>query len=165
MPSEPLFESILEEFVEKLELMSRAEGYWHEYGEIELDSYKTVEDGKGKDFFPVGVAWEGEIPQDDTFGGEQPQRFRHFERVVITIPVSAHAGSLYKAASRVRMDVHKALMEGNKRCFVDNKGRATIYESSFEFQPMPETKAATMGQVAINYAIRHDHNVGDMATA
>lgn len=168
MPAEPRFLAIWDDFKKALQSMTRANGYYYDYGPVEEDKDIIWDGAASYDPAPVSMMYAGEQGQDETYGGETAtRRFRRFDAVVVSVPVRDRDGQHSRKAARMRADLHRALMAttaaqvtatGFERSR-GTAGRSGTFEARTTYQGNQDG-----GILGVTYYLRWDHVSGDMTT-
>ena len=159
MPSDPLILTYLDDLVDTLATMSRANGYHFDYGQVEEDKDIDFDGAADLERPPISVAWAGEAEQESIYGGETAaNRFRHYERIQIGVPIKDEDGFHSRKAFRVRADIHAALMAGTSRAR-GSEGRAGTTDTLSAYSGNQDG-----GVLIVTYHIRWDHVLGDHST-
>lgn len=166
MPSEPVFMALWEDFRASLSRMSKANGYWFNYGPVEEDHDVPWDAVADYAIPPISMAYAGEAGGNEIYGGEgSAQRFQRHDGIVVSVPIKDVDGYHSRMALRVRQDLHKALMattaaqvaaDGGDRAR-GSGGRATTYEARTSYQGNQEG-----GVLGVTFYVRWEHRSGDM---
>lgn len=139
--------------------MSRAEGYQLDYGPVRTGgvdaAFDDASDPKWRP--PIFVVWAGEVEQDAIAGGEMAtQRFRHYSRFAVVVPIVAEDKDHDARAWQVEQDIHRALIAGDSRAR-GSGGRSTTYHQTTNWGGNDNG-----GILECVVVIRWDHVSGDM---
>jgi hypothetical protein len=168
MASEPLLMAIWEDVKTSLEGMSKANGYWFNYGPVEEDKEIPWDAAADYEIPPIVMAYAGEAEQDQISGGETAaKRFTRYDGIVVAIPVKDAEGYHSRRAFRMRADVHKALMAttsaqvtaGGFERSRGTTGRAGTSESRTGYDGNQDG-----GVLSVTYYVRWQHVSGDMGS-
>jgi hypothetical protein len=157
---EPILTSLADDLIDTLKTMSRANGYWYDYGEI-IEGISAGREATDAEVPNVYVAYEGTLPSNAETGNESAtRRFRHTERYTISVFIEDE--KVQRKAYRVRSDVHKALMPAASRA----RGRtlANTFDAGCVFELADEAGEARAGLLTLFYNVRWQHASGDMST-
>ena len=174
MPTEPIFVTLRDDLIDSLEVMSSANGFWHDYAEVRFQSQAAFNEEKDPARPAVHLRWMEAINGDPRTGVQDAAsgaagRDRHYERFLVSASlVDTDGGDHERKAARFRADVNKALISTNAVLGLNrNRGvtRSNTYaEIEVEWLPAIEGGAVLGGYLGLVYVVRWDHVSGDMAT-
>ena len=160
MPSTPLTIAIVEDVRDALNGMSRAAGYWFDYGLAMQGKYNWEAEDSWENPRPH-YFWTPSPGDDDTAGGElATSRVRREDVIHISVHVRAEDDDLLTRMMRVEADLHKAVMADRGRD--DNAN--TFHATSEATYYAGDGKDVLGGTVTIRVHLIWYHATGDMTT-
>jgi len=158
--SEPILTSLHDDLIDTLKTMSRANGYWYDYGDV-LEGVAAGREATDAEVPNVYVLYAGTLPTNAETGNEAAtHRFRHNERFEISVFLDDE--KVQRKAYRVRSDIHKALITTSGR----NRGvsRCNTFDAGCVFEAIDEGGEIRAGVLTVLYNVRWQHTSGDMST-
>ena len=161
MPDEPLINLIRDELVTIAEDISKANGYWLDYGDVVAGAVADWDAEKDFERPRIFIAYDGEESGDAIVGAETAtMRFRRHERFMVTVAVKDNDPEWL--LQRIRADLHKAFIDEDGR-FLTN-GRGAIFEAGSDWLAWPDVGVPIGGALAVTYVVRWEHVSGDMSS-
>lgn len=157
---EPILTSLHDDLIDTLKEMSRANGYWYDYGDV-LEGVAAGREATDAEVPNLYVLYAGTLPTNAEVGNESAtRRFRHTERYEISVFLEDE--KVQRKAYRVRSDIHKALMPSTSRA----RGRtlANTFDAGCVFEPIDEGGEIRAGVLTVLYNVRWQHATGDMSS-
>ena len=166
MPSEPRILALRDDLVDTLAAMSKAEGYWYDYGTVQVAAAADWDATPDFDEPRRYVLWDGEEETDSKWGGEAAEgsgtnRFRRWYSFIVTVAVKDTTDP-ERIAWRIQDDHHRALIGQSNRHRSGTRVNTT--DTGVAWEPLYEGGQPLGGVLAMRYAIRWDHLSGDMAS-
>lgn len=165
MPNDPILLLIRDDLLADLDLMSKANGYHHDYQPAVqgIASYESETD------YAVPcpyLSWGGDPGgQGDGAGGERPGRPRYDEQFMVSVSIKAEDGDHEGMAMRVVADVYKALIGGSPTRRERGQLRVVTFARGRVWDPDTEGGGTRGGALAMPFSVRWEHVRGDMSSA
>lgn len=159
-----LLEALIDNLDAALAGMSKATGYWFDYGPFVPGGLANFNLEHDLTRPSVHRLWLGTTTNDSLTGGEmQTRRMRHNERFLVTVAFSG--GDTVPAelnGRRIRQDIHRAIFLDRTR----GGSRVNTFDpSNVEVTPIPDENGIVIGGVlSYEVIVRHEHATGDMTS-
>ena len=163
MADEPRILALRDDLVTTLEGISKANGYRNDYRGVQIGAAADWEIEADYAQPILYLVWDGEVEQDPMYGGEAtkgsaPNRFRHFDRFLVTVSVR-DTEDPERAAWRIWADIHSAVLGQSNRH--RSSTRVNTFDIGRNWMAFYEGGRPIGGVLSVGIVIRWDHLTGD----